>query len=233
MCTLAASCAREKAATASHAGGPVIKRLGKERGNEMTQQQMEKDLVMAGYMGLSGSVFLARHEYAGLTKRLPEELLEETEVCYHDLAESFAMKPEWLSDFERAGEAACFALARGGLFNGLWRMAQEWQVGFVVELKEIPVRQETIEICECLEMNPYYVSSENSFLIAAEHGERLCRVLRERGWPAAVIGTLNGGKDKILRHGDTVSCLNRPQEDEVERFLRERQISDGRPAKAE
>ncbi len=188
----------------------------------MDQPQTGKDLVMAGYMAFSGAAAFAQQESDYLARWLPRTFLEETKARYEKLARSIASLPRRLPALEGADEAVCFALGQGGLFNGLWELARTWQTGFVVELRAIPVRQETIEICERLEINPYYLCSENSFLISARHGERLCRVLREQGWPAAVIGTLNSGKKKELLCDGRTGCLNRPQEDEGERFRRER-----------
>lgn len=188
----------------------------------MNQPQAGKDLVMAGYMALAGSAVFARQEADYLARWLPRTFLEETKDCYEKLAKSICALPQRLPALAGAKEAVCFALGQGGLFNGLWEMARIWQTEFTIELKAVPVRQETIEICERLEINPYYLCSENSFLIAAPHGERLCRACREQGWPAAVIGTLDRGKKKQLLYGGRTGCLNRPQADEQERFLQER-----------
>ena len=188
----------------------------------MERSQAGKELIMAGYMALSGSAAFARQEQAYLVKWLTRRFLEETEAYYEALAQKIGVLPRRLPALDGAEEAVCLALGPGGLFDGLWEMARIWQTGFRVELKAVPVRQETIEICERLEVNPYYLCSENSFLIAAEHGEQLCRACRAQGWPAAVIGTLESGNQKEILCGGRSSCLNRPQEDEWERFARER-----------
>ena len=122
---------------------------------------------------------------------------------------------------EEAGATAWFPLGEGGIFNGLWHMADHWGTGFVVQLKDLPVRQETIEVCEIEEKNPYYLYSEGCLLLAANHGDRVCAFLRAQGIPAAVIGVLTNKKDKTLCHDSTVSCLNRPKQDELDVFMEE------------
>lgn len=179
-----------------------------------------QDLVMAGYMGLAGSATLVRLEKNRLRERLPEEILESVlswQACLADKQE--IMQPQELSAM---GASAWLALGAGGIMNGLWEMAARWGVGFSLELKEVPFRQETIEVCELLGINPYYLYSEQCLLLAADNGGRLCRALRERGIPAAVAGVLTDTEDKILTHAETRSCLNRPRQDELERFLSER-----------
>lgn len=180
----------------------------------------EQDLLLAGYMALSGAAALAQEEYACLCRRLPQEFLQKTIEASKRLGNSIRTLPSYLAAGTKTGASACFALGAGGLFNGLWYMAEAWQAGFAVDLEAVPMRQETVEICEILKLNPYYLYSADSFLIAARHGERLCRELRKQGWPAAVIGTLSEGNQKILLHGAAEGCLNRPREDERERFLK-------------
>lgn len=213
-----------------------------EKGSTGTPGQ---DLVLAGYMGLAGSAMLADMEKERLRKRLPEELLRDTTERYRKLKNAVAKLEEelvkdqsagkWLvyeSGVESAGcgRLAWFPAGEGGVLNALWYMAHQWETGFALQLKELPVRQETIEICEILELNPYYLWSESCLLMAADHGDRLCAALKRQGIPAAVIGVLTDSNDRVLLHDDTVSYLNRPKEDERDRFLRERTEAAAGPA---
>lgn len=43
----------------------------------------------------------------------------------------------------------------GGIFAALWEMAAAKNVGLSVDLKNIPIRQHTIEVCEYFNLNPY------------------------------------------------------------------------------
>lgn len=179
----------------------------------------EQDLVMAGYIALAGSAAMVRWDKETLEKRLPEELLQDVIRMDEQMGEKKALLTEKF--LLEAGAFAWFPVAVGGVFNALWHMADEWGTGFTVQLKELPVRQETIEICELEEKNPYYTWSANCLLIAADHGSRLCDELKAQGIPAAVIGVLTDKKDKTLVHDSTVSCLNRPREDELNVFMNE------------
>lgn len=199
----------------------------------------EQDLILAGYMALAGSVSLIPEEQEKLLERLPEELLQDACNAWEQMkmARTGLAKAGWPQpveadplgqieedllpqDMVSAGISAWYPVGQGGISNALWHMAQAWDTGFVVQMKEIPVRQETIEICEVLGINPYYLYSEHCMLIAADHGDRLCAALQKRGMAAAVIGVLHHNKDKVLQHDDTVSHLNRPREDELARYHR-------------
>ena len=43
----------------------------------------------------------------------------------------------------------------GGIFAALWEMAAAKNVGLSVDLKNIPIRQHTIEVCEYFNLNPF------------------------------------------------------------------------------
>ena len=49
-------------------------------------------------------------------------------------------------------------------------MGQCSGVGLEIDLKKIPIRQETIEICEFFDLNPYKLLSGGSLLLAAADG---------------------------------------------------------------
>ena len=188
---------------------------GKEE-SSMTVGQPDQDLVMAGYMALAGSAVMARKDRGRLLERLPKELLDQ-------LLDWDGRREGWRdilqeSTLRETGVLAWFPLGEGGIFNGLWHMADHWGTGFTVQLKDLPVRQETIEVCEIEEINPYYLYSEGCLLLAANHGDRVCAALRTQGIPAAVIGVLTNKKDKTLCHDSTISCLNRPKKDELDVF---------------
>lgn len=56
-------------------------------------------------------------------------------------------------------------VTEGGIFGALWEMAEASGVGLDIDLKKIPIRQETIEICEVYDINPYLLISSGAMLI--------------------------------------------------------------------
>ena len=49
-------------------------------------------------------------------------------------------------------------------------MAAGSKVGLDIDLKKIPIRQETVEVCEALGLNPYILMSSGSMMIAVPDG---------------------------------------------------------------
>ena len=46
-------------------------------------------------------------------------------------------------------------MGEGGFLSALWKMAEASQVGLEMDFSKVPIRQETIEICEIFDINPY------------------------------------------------------------------------------
>ena len=107
------------------------------------------------------------------------------------------------------------AMGEGGILSALWKMAEASQVGLQADLRKIPIRQETIEVCERFDLNPYYLMSEGALLIGIPSGENLVQEYRRMGLPAAVIGRTSSGNDRLLYSGGNVRYLDRPAQDEI------------------
>ena len=80
------------------------------------------------------------------------------------------------------------AVGEGGVKAALWEMAKVLECGVDVNLKALPIRQETVEICEYLGVNPYQLSSTGSLLITAPEGEALAGELVGGGDPGGSGG---------------------------------------------
>ena len=113
------------------------------------------------------------------------------------------------------GVTAMHDVTEGGIFGALWEVAQASGVGLKIDLKSIPIRQETIEVCEVFGLNPYQLISSGSMLITAPKGHDLVRKLEDAGINATVVGKVTGGNDRILINEDEVRYLEPPKMDEL------------------
>ncbi len=93
----------------------------------------------------------------------------------------------------------CTTSQRGGVFGALWELGQCSGVGLEIDLKKIPIRQETIEICEFFDLNPYKLLSGGSLLLAAADGNALVHAIRQAGGEAVIIGRTIDSNDRGLR----------------------------------
>ena len=71
--------------------------------------------------------------------------------------------------------------------------------GLEIDLKAIPIRQETVEVCEQFHLNPYQLISSGSMLMAAPDGLGLVQALKIlKGVKGISFVELN--KKDIVRH---------------------------------
>ena len=144
--------------------------------------------------------------------------LEESDVCFYIIDNSEEIKETVLNEIEIArkrGVSHIFQLGEGGVFAGLWNLAKETGKGLEVDLKKIPVLQETVEVCEFFRLNPYQLTSAGAMIMVTDDGEALVEMMNEQGVPAALIGKLTDNNDKILRNGDEIRYIDRPAPDEL------------------
>ena len=105
------------------------------------------------------------------------------------------------------------------MFGSLYELAGRLGVGLSIDLKKIPVKQETIEICEFFDLNPYELLSGGSLLIVTEDGDGMVKVLEEAGIPAVIIGRTTDSNDKVLHNGEEIRFLEPAKPDEIGKLL--------------
>ena len=175
-----------------------------------------QDIIVTGFIALEGTARLAREQWVKLSKTLPEDFLADAV----GLLDYLMRVPEAAVAIQH-GATAMLTVKGGGIMTALWELAGYYGRGMRVKLRDIPVKQETIEICEVLEINPYHLLSGGCALLTADNGYRLCEELRELGFHATVVGRTTADLDKAIINGDSVGFLNRPQVDEYIRFYQE------------
>ena len=116
---------------------------------------------------------------------------------------------------KEAGAAAMHDLSQGGIYNGLWEFAESSRLGLTVDLRKIPLKQETVEICEIFDINPYRLLSTGSLLIACDDGEGMVDALKNAGIEAVVIGRFTDSNDRIIIKDDETTYLDSPKQEEL------------------
>ena len=173
------------------------------------------DLVVTKGIALGAVSYLAKTRRDELLTRFSPGFIHGAA----DFSEDYSVCREAEIAIEH-GAAAMQDLSEGGIFGALWEMADGAGIGLDVALKRIPIQQKTVEICEFFEMNPYQMLSTGALLIAAADGEGLVQKMALEGIPSAVIGRTTSGKERILRNGEEVRYLDKPQMDEMYRVGR-------------
>lgn len=169
-----------------------------------------QDLVVTKWIGLEGTSIVAKEKEQELRKVFSAPFVRTAQ----QFDQYLSVIPESKIAMEH-GVCVMHDVTEGGIFGAFWEMAEGSGVGLEIDLKKIPIRQETIEVCEQFGLNPYLLMSSGSMLIGTEHGEILVRRLEEAGIPAVVVGQAMEGNDRILKNNGEVRYLDRPQSDEL------------------
>lgn len=172
------------------------------------------ELVMTGWAGLEGTSIAAKKTEKKLLERFPAYLVEEA----RNFDRYLSVIPE-AAVAAKSGVWAVTDVSKGGVFGALWKMAELSGVGLEIDLKKIPIRQETVEICNFLDLNPYELVSGGSLLIAAENGNDLVEAMEKTGIRAAVIGKTTDGNDRVIRNGEEKRFLEPAKTDEIHKLI--------------
>lgn len=165
-----------------------------------------QDIVMTKWAGMSGTWLLEQKYHDAFVKKYNPDIAD----SIARMKDGFMAVKEAQAAYD-SGVSAIFDLSEGGVFGGLWEASCAGNVGLVAELKKIPIKQETVELCDFVDVNPYLMPSLGAMLMAADHGEQLVRKLEQEGIAAAVIGSFTDNHDKVIVNDDEVRYLEPPR----------------------
>jgi len=171
---------------------------------------VEEDIVMTKWIGIEGTAVIAQGSYECLCGRYPADMVEEAADFYRHLSVMSEV-----ATAVKSGASYLHVVREGGIFGGLWELGAAIGAGLVADLKRIPVRQETIEVCEFFDLNPYELLAGGSLLIVTPNGGKLVQAVENVGIPAVVIGHTTQGNDRIIRHGEESRFLQPANGDQL------------------
>lgn len=168
------------------------------------------DVVVTKWIGLEGTSIIAKEKEKELQEHFSEGFIQ--------TAKEFSSYLSVVKDAACAvkiGVSAMHDVTEGGIFGALWEIAEGSKVGLEINLRDIPVRQETIEVCEEFGINPYELISSGSMLITTPKGAQVVAELNKAGIGGAIIGKVTAGNDRVLINGDEKRYLEPPKSDEL------------------
>lgn len=172
------------------------------------------DIIATKAIALQGTVRLVNEKESELREHFTQPFLDKAKK----LVEYLPIRSE-AAVASKSGASAMHDASEGGIFAALWEFAESSGVGLEIDLKKIPIRQETVEICEYLGVNPYKLLATGCLLIAAKDGNHIVRELEKAGIEAVVIGKATDNNDRVLINEDERRFLETPQLDEIYSIL--------------
>lgn len=172
------------------------------------------DIIMTKWGGIAGTLQLVEQYREKLSERFSGAFMSSIERFSSDL--SCVREAEICMEM---GVSGMHDVAEGGIFGALWEMAERSHKGLYVELKKIPMKQETIEICNLLDRNPYELMSQGSLLITSKDGYHIVEKLAKEGIHAVIIGKITEGNDRLILNEDEKRFLEPARNEELFREL--------------
>lgn len=175
---------------------------------------------MTGYAGLDGSRKIYQH------KEYRRKLLMKYSECFFGVFETMRENGSVLPPSEadlsyeklflkKREEGLSCSGEDGGVLAALWRLLKEKRSGGYYSLRAIPVLQQTIEICELLELNPYRLDAPSARVWVTDEPGEILSAAAGAGVPFAVIGYTAGGVGIWRTDSEVPSSLRRPEKNEL------------------
>ena len=166
---------------------------------------------MTGYAGAEGTVktALAKREILGgrFSPSYIDRILnipvadEQDSETVTDIARRMQSDREEQLFIVRSGE--------GGIYAALWRLGEMTGCGMKVCHRDIPILQETIEVCNLLDINPYEMDDCGCMLMVTDTPGELIDELDTADIPAADIGCLTSERKRVIINGENERFLSR------------------------
>ncbi|TAH71548.1 MAG: hydrogenase maturation factor [Anaerolineaceae bacterium] len=173
-----------------------------------------QEIVMTKWAGLEGTAIIAKAKEQELLSKYSEGFIKKAQK----MLDNISVVPESRVAM-KVGVTSMHDVTEGGIFGALWEIGAASKVGIEVDLQKIQLKQETVEICEFFDLNPYMLISSGCMLIVCDSANLLVDRLKEEGISACVIGRITEGNDRIVINGEEVRYLEPPRMDELYKVM--------------
>lgn len=171
--------------------------------------KINDDIIVTGYAGLEGTGILSRSYNDYLITKLPSEIID----VGKNMLKSISVVDVGLLAGQ-FGVNAMHDATEGGVLGAIWEVAVASNKGMYIYEESIPIKEETIKICDALKINPYRLISSGCMIITCSNGEELCDQLNKNGISANIVGKIT--KDnKIISAGGIDVVVDPPESDEI------------------
>lgn len=190
----------------------TISAVGSVKANDVQSTDLAgSTLCMAGHAGLAGIGLLAAAGEKTLTKQYTQGFIRQAQTFLTHLS----LRP--VKEALEGIDSCIYPVQEGGVMAALWNFADGVGIGLDIDMRKIPIRQESVEISEFYGINPYQLMGDGACLIASTQPEKVCAALAQAGIPCCIIGQITNEHARIIRRDDEVRYLDKPAQDELKR----------------
>lgn len=186
------------------------------------------EIVMTKYTGLMGTDIIARARLEELKNVYAESYVR---GAFFE-RELYSIESEArIADDEDFGIRYMHDVSHGGVYGALWQLGVATGYGIEADNSRIPVRQETIEVCEYFNINPYMLDGTGSLLMTARDGDAVVRRMNDMGINAAVIGKVTKSSERVIKTGSEKRFLTPICGDEIYKVMSDLSLISDEPSK--
>ena len=190
----------------------VGEKINSENKDTEIKPQKGDAIIMTKWIGLSGSAILADEGRDVIDKHYPP-FIRNAGVSFGKLEYLEVVKDAEIA--KRCRVKVMHDVSFGGIFASLWELGQMTGHGFDVYLNRIPIRQETVEMTDILNVNPYQMTSQGALLFVTSNADKALEEFEKEGINAQVIGYLKNTNDKVIYNDEEKRFLDLPQTDSI------------------
>ncbi|MFI3171458.1 MAG: AIR synthase related protein [Eubacteriales bacterium] len=199
-----------------------VSALGTARESQVIQTckaEPDYDVVLLGSVGTEGALRILNQRKESLEDRFIPSFFTGIQKCKDQI-----MAVEAIKKAIDLGAIAIHQLGDSGILAGLWELGESSSIGLEVDLKQMTIRQDVIEICEFVGLNPYQLSSTGSALIVTNQGNEIVEALSALGYNSNIIGKTTSQNERVIFNGDEKRFLDRPAQGELLKLYSEEKI---------
>ena len=157
-------------------------------------------IIMLGHAGLMGTDIIARKKIEKLSERFAYSYIKE---AYFD-GKEYAIKDKVGMLTDTFGEDILYMhdVSHGGIYGALWQLGVKIRRGIRINNSDIPIKQETVEVCEFFNINPYMLDGTGAVLAVVRNDTYKLENMMIAGCPASVIGTVTDDNNRVVLLGN-------------------------------
>lgn len=169
------------------------------------------NIILAGYIATEAAHRLIKYEKPALSCRFSDRFLRLADEMTGNNTVNHASICNIISESGiNVSEEDILELSELGIFGGLWEFEEIHGHGLSIDLSKISIRQEVIEICEQLNVNPYTYPSQGAWLIRSDRAYELKDYFERNNIQAEVIGYETKDNDRVIINEDEKRFLTPP-----------------------
>jgi len=167
-------------------------------------------ILVTKAVGLEGTAILAHDRADKLSQLIPGDAVKRAQHFIEELSvvkEALAAVQGCVTAMHDATE--------GGLLGALYELASASGVGFEIDVRSVPVREETKLICQAAGIDPLKLISSGCMIITTPDPDDILNRIRAVGVSATVIGRITANRIGVVVDGDSRQPVGPPEADHL------------------